>query len=76
VEQERTTLDHRSWKVTRYATLDEVVLDTGAIRYHVQVQDEGRAPFLTSWFNEEDRARDFMNKVMSNAKEVFRVGGG
>jgi len=51
------------WLVERVATLDEVELDNGAIRYHVQVSDEGRKPFLTRWFNDPSRAADFIEKV-------------
>jgi hypothetical protein len=72
-EVERTTLDRRTWKVIRYGSVDEVQMKDGSIRYHVQVQDAGRPPFMTQWFNEESRANDFLDKVLKNANDVVRI---
>lgn len=74
-EVSRTTLEHKMWKVERFGMLDEVVMEEGDIRYHVQVQDMGRPPFLSHWYNEEAPARDFLNKVLSNAQAVVEIGG-
>jgi hypothetical protein len=59
--------------VERYGTLDEVEMENGSNRYHVKVQDAGRPPFLTQWFNEEHRAKNFLDKVLQNAQEVFTI---
>ena len=65
-EDSRETLNREAWKVERYALLDEVLMVDGSVRYHVQIQDAGRPPFLTRWFNEEDRAQSFIDKVKTN----------
>ena len=71
-EEERTTLSHESWKVERHASIDEVLVN-GEIRFHVKVWDEGREPFLTRWFNEEDRAASFVDKLKRNAEQTFEI---
>lgn len=60
-----------SWPVQRFGHVKEVVLDNGSIRYHVEVWDEGRKPFLSRWFNDPVPATDFLERVKAgwNPKE-------
>lgn len=51
------------WTVQRHGTVTEVQLDNGAIRYHVEIWDENRKPFLSRWFNDPVPAADFLEKV-------------
>jgi hypothetical protein len=43
--------------------MEEVQLDNGAVRFRVSINDEGRPPFLTRWFNDLVPAADFIEKV-------------
>jgi hypothetical protein len=58
-----TPLKSDTWQVTRIASLDEVQMDNGGIRYRVQVADLGRRPFLSRWFNDIVPASDFLEKL-------------
>jgi len=54
----------REWEVTRIGTLEEVLLDNGAIRFRTAIRDSGRdQPFLVRWFNDPVPAADFLDKV-------------
>jgi hypothetical protein len=54
----------RTWKVERIGTLEEVLLDNGAIRFRASIRDSGRDnPFLVRWFNDPTPAADFIDKV-------------
>lgn len=52
-----------NWSVGRTAVMEEVQLDNGAVRFRVSINDEGRPPFLTRWFNDLVPAADFIEKV-------------
>ena len=56
-------MKEETWSVARTAVLEEVVLSNGAIRFHVQIMDEGRPPFISRWFNDPVPASDFIEKV-------------
>jgi hypothetical protein len=58
----------RSWTVKRIGTLEEVILDNGAVRFKTSIRDDGRdQPFLVRWFNDPTPAADFLEKVESGA---------
>jgi len=58
------------WDVRRIAVLDEVVQVNGQIRFRVQVNDAGRTPFLSKWFNDPVPAMDFIERMKSEG-ELF-----
>jgi hypothetical protein len=60
---QRTQLQKIEWEVKRTATIDEVIMDNGGIRYNVQIMDEGRKPFLSRWFADPVGASDFADTV-------------
>lgn len=60
-ELHRQAVAEEEWDVRRTATIYEVALKDGRIRYNVQVIDEGRElPFIDMWFGQEKAARDFV----------------
>ena len=56
-------LKEETWSVARTAIMEEVELDNGAVRFRVQIADEGRPPFISRWFNDPVPAADFIEKV-------------
>lgn len=52
-----------SWLVERTASIHEVEMDNGAIKFRVQVRDGNRAPFISRWFNDPVPAADFVEKM-------------
>lgn len=61
-----------SWTVQRHGHVKEVVLENNAIRYHVQIWDEDRKPFISQWFNDPAPAADFLEKVKSGFDPRYR----
>ena len=61
----REVLNQDNWPIQRYAILEEVEMDNGKIRYHIQIGDNipGRKPFIDKWFNDIVPARDFYDRV-------------
>ena len=56
-------MKEETWVVARTATLEEVQLSNGQVRFRVQIADEGRPPFISRWFNDPVPAADFIEKV-------------
>ena len=56
-------LKEETWVVARTAILTEVQMEGGAIRFHVSINDEGRPPFISRWFNDPVPAAGFIEKV-------------
>jgi len=59
----KALLSKATWTVERTALLEEVILDNEAVRFRVQVSDEGRRPFISRWFNDPVPAADFIDKI-------------
>lgn len=56
-------MKEETWSVARTAVLEEIQQENGAIRFRVQIMDEGRPPFISRWFNDPVPASDFIEKV-------------
>lgn len=52
------------WWVQRIATVTEVELTNGQIRFNVLLQDVGRKPFVSRWFNDPSPAYDFLESLV------------
>ena len=61
------TLHDSEWQVSRRARLEEVLMDDGSFRFHLTIQDMGRAPFIDQWFSSDEKARNLLDKVKANA---------
>ena len=62
------TLHDSEWQVSRRARIEEVLMDDGSFRYHLTVQDIGRAPFIDQWFSNEEKANNLLIRVKANAQ--------
>jgi hypothetical protein len=60
---EEKEITYLEWDVRRHAALDEVHQEDGTIRYHLEVWDGDRRPFISQWFFEEGQARDFLGRI-------------
>jgi hypothetical protein len=75
-EVNREVIQELTWYSKRKGTLEEVAMADGSIRYRVQIQDMGRDPFITQWFNDPAPAASFLERVQEenekhhNIKEV------
>lgn len=65
-----TVLTQANWTVQRFGHVKEVQLDNGAIRYHVEIWDEDRKPFLSRWFNDPVPAEDFLDRVQKGIQSL------
>lgn len=62
-DNESWLIQPTAWPVQRFGAIKEVKLNNGAIRFHVEIWDQDRKPFLTRWFNDPVPAEDFLEQV-------------
>jgi hypothetical protein len=72
----RAVLQEADWYTLRHSRVEEVeveVLEGSNIRYRVVVWDEGREPFIRTFFNDPTPALDFAEKVKAENESHHSV---
>jgi hypothetical protein len=72
VEVSSEEVNGYDWYVLRRGKLNAVTFRDGAVRFRVQIEDVGREPFITQWFNDLTPAEDFLDRVKTENEALVR----